>query len=391
MICKKCGEEIENGLMYCPKCGESIQLVPDYNVFEEELLIKVVEDKDKAKDDKFASGVYKTPEASTPQPEPKAQPKPTNKYVELLKTVFTRKICIFIFCAVIIIAIIASLMIIPYLGTHNYDYAMNKAVSCENQALYAKALGYYEEAYSMDQSSFEAIYGLGRMYYQIKDYENAISMLNKAAELDSTNKKIYAYLLSAYDESGEMDSIKELAKNPPSDEIAELISEYIMLPPDFNYDSGDYDTDLLIQLTTNGDYQIFYTLNGKNPVTSGKLYNKPIELKEGTTTIKAVTQNDAGEYSDIATAEYTIKHKELSMPVVSPTDGVYSEIVMITIDVPDGCKAFYTWDGTDPVSNGIQYIDPFPIIEGSSVLSVVIVDENGNASPIYRGNYIYQP
>ena len=79
------------------------------------------------------------------------------------------------------------------------------------------------------------------------------------------------------------------------------------------------------------------------------------------------------------------------MPVVSPTDGVYSEIVMITIDVPDGCKAFYTWDGTDPVSNGIQYMDPFPIIEGSSVLSVVIVDENGNASPIYRGNYIYQP
>ncbi|MBQ6463806.1 MAG: zinc-ribbon domain-containing protein, partial [Pseudobutyrivibrio sp.] len=23
MNCKKCGAEIENGLMYCPKCGES--------------------------------------------------------------------------------------------------------------------------------------------------------------------------------------------------------------------------------------------------------------------------------------------------------------------------------------------------------------------------------
>ena len=59
MNCKKCGAEIENGLMYCPKCGESIQLVPDYNVLEEELLSKVVEDKNKNKDDKFATGVYK--------------------------------------------------------------------------------------------------------------------------------------------------------------------------------------------------------------------------------------------------------------------------------------------------------------------------------------------
>ena len=35
--------------MYCPKCGESIQLVPDYDELEEELLSKVVEDKDKSK------------------------------------------------------------------------------------------------------------------------------------------------------------------------------------------------------------------------------------------------------------------------------------------------------------------------------------------------------
>ncbi|MCR4831565.1 MAG: chitobiase/beta-hexosaminidase C-terminal domain-containing protein [Pseudobutyrivibrio sp.] len=391
MICKKCGEEIENGLMYCPKCGESIQLVPDYNVFEEELLIKVVEDKDKAKDDKFASGVYKMTEAPVILQETKTQTKPTNKYIELLKTVFTKKICIIIFCAVVCIAIIASCMILPYLGTHNYDYAMNKAVDAENQFQYAKALGYYEEAYSLDESSFEAIYGLGRMYYRIKDYDNAVLMLKKAIELDSTNKKIYSYLLSVYDESGDTESIKELAKNPPNDEIAQLISAYIMLPPGFSYESGEYDEDLLVQLTTNGDYQIFYTLNGKNPVTSGKLYNKPIELTEGTTTIKAATQNKDGEYSEIATAEYTIKHHELSMPVVSPTDGVYSEKIMITIDVPEGCTAFYTWDGSDPVENGIQYMDPFPILEGASVLSVAIVDENGNASPVYRGNYIYQP
>ena len=48
MKCKKCGEEIESKLLYCPKCGEPIQLVPVYDVLEEELLSRVVEDKKKA-------------------------------------------------------------------------------------------------------------------------------------------------------------------------------------------------------------------------------------------------------------------------------------------------------------------------------------------------------
>ena len=53
MKCKKCGEEIESKLLYCPKCGEPIQLVPDYDVLEEELLSRVVEDKKKAKEEKL--------------------------------------------------------------------------------------------------------------------------------------------------------------------------------------------------------------------------------------------------------------------------------------------------------------------------------------------------
>ena len=374
--------------MYCPKCGESIQLVPDYNVLEEELLFKVVEDKDKSKDDKFASGVYKNTEIQAPKA---PASKKTNSYIEKLKTVFTKKICIIIFVALICIALFAAFTIIPYMGTHNYDNIMNLAVDAENQAQYAKALGYYEEAYSIDENAFEAIYGLGRMYYKIKDYDNAVDMLEKAASLDSTNKKIYTYLLGAYNALGDTDSIYKLAQNPPSDEIAEIISAYIMLPPEFSVESGEYDEDLIVQLTTNGEYQIFYTLNGKNPTTSGKLYTKPITLTEGKTTIKAVSQNKSGEYSEIATAEYTITYAKLSMPVVTPTDGVYTEKVMISISVPDGCKAYYTWDGTDPTVSGIQYVEPFSILEGASVLSVVIIDEKGNVSPIYRGNYIYQP
>ena len=384
MICKKCGVEFENGLVYCPKCGESIQLVPEYNVLEEELLSRVVEDKDKSKDDKFASGVYKST-SSTPKPEN------PNKNTKAEPLIFTKKIKTIIFIAVILIAILGSLMIIPYLGTHSYDSLMNNAVSAENDAQYAKALGLYEEAYGLQEDSFEAIYGLGRMYFRVKDYENAIIMLNKALEYDPDNQKIYTYLLSSYDAIGDSESIYNLASTVENPELEELISAYIMLPPSFSIEGGEYDKDLMIQLTCTGDYQIFYTINGKSPVTSGKLYSKPITLTEGTTVIKAVTQNKSGEYSDIVSQEYTITYPKLSMPVVSPTDGIYYEDTMITITVPEGCRAYYTWDGTNPAIGGIQYIEPFPVIQGSSVLSVVIIDENGNVSPMYRGNYIYQP
>lgn len=388
MNCKKCGTEIENGLMYCPKCGESIQLVPDYNVFEEELLSKVVEDKNKIKEDKFATGVYNTVE----KPEVDASSNTSSKAQTYREPeIFTKKIKTLLFLAVVAVAIIGVFMIVPYVGNHSYDSIMNKAVDAENNAEYAKALGYYEEAFEIDDKAFEVIYGLGRMYYRVKDYDNARLFLEEAVSMDASNKKIYSYLLNCYDALNDTESIYQLAKSTTDEEIQELISTYIMLPPSFSYEAGDYDKDFLLQLTVNGDYQIFYTINNKNPITSGKLYNKPIQISEGTTVVKAVAQNDAGEYSDVVIATYNVTYKQLALPVVTPTDGIYNEKVMISIQVPEGCRAYYTWDGTKPSVNGIEYTEPFPIIEGSSVLSVEIVDEDGNISPTYHGNYVYQP
>jgi tetratricopeptide (TPR) repeat protein len=391
MICKKCGEEIEHGLMYCPKCGESIQLVPDYDVFEEELLSKVVEDKRKAKDDKFAaSGVYQNADKNDAQP---TETEVTSKKAPVSEPqVFTKKIKILLFVGSVIVVIIGICLMIPYMGTHSYDSLMNMAIDAEKDSQYAKALGYYESAYEQDLTSFEAAYGMGRMYCKVKDYDSAITYLNKALELDDTNNNVYIYLIEAYDGIGDTASISALAKDIDSPEIIELISSYIMLPPSFNIEPGEYQEDQIIQLSTEGDYQIFYTVNGKNPTTSGKLYTKPIMLSEGSTVIKAVTQNKSGEYSEVVSGEYVIKYKELATPVVTPASGTYNNGFEITIDVPEGCRAYYTLDGTNPSSsNGIQYIDPIPFMEeGGAVLSVVIIDEKGNTSPIYKGSYIYQ-
>ncbi|WP_029066741.1 zinc-ribbon domain-containing protein [Lachnobacterium bovis] len=42
MKCKKCGNDLQDGTIYCPKCGKEVQIVPDYNEFDEEYLKNLI-------------------------------------------------------------------------------------------------------------------------------------------------------------------------------------------------------------------------------------------------------------------------------------------------------------------------------------------------------------
>ncbi len=383
MKCLKCGAEIESGLIYCPKCGESIQLVPEYNVLEEELLSKVVEDKTKSKDGKFADGVYSNPEPSI---NITINGDRTKKYS------ISKKIIIIMILVISLILIGGISTIAYYNYTHTYEYRMMLANEAEEKSQYTLALEYYNEAVSLDNSSFDALYGLGRMYYQTKNYEEAITELTLALALDPENEDIYSYLLNCYQQLDDVEGINSLAENAPNDEILELISEYLVLPPSFSLDGGEYHSKITLYLTSSNDYDIYYTINGKNPVNSGKKYTGSIVLEDGETTVKAVCVNSKGEYSDVVSETYTITDttSTIPTPTVSPVDGIYYEKIMITIDVPEGYYAYYTWDGTDPSENGILYTEPFPILEGASVLWVVYMDSSGNCSEVpYIANYVY--
>ncbi len=229
------------------------------------------------------------------------------------------------------------------------------------------------------------------MYYKVKEYDKAVIYLEKALEEEPTNKNIYTYLLESYSALEDSDSIYALLEKCPNDDLAKLFSAYIVLPPEFSEAGGEYEDELYLELTTDGNNQIFYTLNGKNPTISGKLFSKPIKLTEGTTEVKAVTLNSKGEYSEVVSATYTISEAKLGTPQVFPSPGTYTEQVDITITVPSGCTAYYSWDGSDPSTSGSQYTGPFPVINGSSVLSVVIKDNKGKTSPLFRGEYHYNP
>ncbi len=42
MKCIYCGKELAEGELFCPACGKAVQIVPDYNVYDDDYLKEVL-------------------------------------------------------------------------------------------------------------------------------------------------------------------------------------------------------------------------------------------------------------------------------------------------------------------------------------------------------------
>ena len=53
MKCIYCGNELKEGSLFCPYCGKEVQIVPDYNIYDDDYL-KAVLAQENADTDAFA-------------------------------------------------------------------------------------------------------------------------------------------------------------------------------------------------------------------------------------------------------------------------------------------------------------------------------------------------
>ena len=72
-------------------------------------------------------------------------------------------------------------------------------------------------------------------------------------------------------------------------------------------------------------------------------------------------------------------------------DGSFTMPTTITINVPEGCEVYYTWDGSKPTTASTRYTGPIDVIEGNNILSVILVDKHGKTSDVLQCNYKYIP
>lgn len=388
MKCSKCNKELEKGSLYCNICGTAVQLVPEYNEFEEDILtsligVSQVTDKaDKPEDanqSDAADEAKKTVDLSADNSSDNKTEAANRK-----KPFYTNVNFLSIACGVVILMILIFAGSYGYMNSYLYKY--NKGVSLFNNLDFEAADIQFEKCVNLKPENVSALRYHGMSCYELEEYDKAIGYLKKAIELNDTSEDVYKYLTFCYVAQNDNNSMDELIESAPED-MKSVISSYMVSAPVFSTEGGAYSKDQYILLTSPEGFSIYYTLDSSDPRVNGTLYTEPVKLTAGEHNLRACCRSDGGINSRIISESYDIVYVKPEIPVIEPAGGFYTEPVKIIIDVPEDATAYYTWDSTVPDENSMMYEDGIDMPYGISNLSVVIIDEHNMRSDVIQ--YIY--
>ena len=404
MRCANCGNELKEGSLYCDACGRPVQIVPDYNEFDDYLdnlvgnddrrtderkTVRPVSDKTiridepvrqqlqsatqrtrqnqdrSSQSERQQARQTQTKQAQERQAQPKIQQTQTKQPCEKpqsdgqkAKRAQQKKIIIIsaVVCVIAIIILVAA--VVRNVGRshdNSFDYQVKQAKEAYAAGDINSAVSYYEKALSIDSDNTDVRFALADIYMSKKDYDAIVALRD-----------------SAKDES-----------------ILKLFADYTVSEPKLSKSSGKYGEAIELTITADSGTKIYYSYDSDNPLTRGERYYNPITLdKEGTYEITAVAVDDRGIKSEVASARYEIEFEAPKAPEIDPDGGTFGAQTDITITVPENCKVYYTWDSSDPSAASTEYTAPIPVPEGNNVLSVIAIDQNtGKCSDIYRSRF----
>lgn len=370
MVCKRCNEEIEEGRVYCPKCGLELHYVPDYSEVDEEL-------------DKNMLDL--TNDVVSEQAEPKEQQESDWEEYKLdagltLREKKLRVILKIAGLSFLIIALLSGAVFYFVIQNRNNSFAVqyksaNKYAADNN---FSKAVIAYENAINSaknDKDKTTALKALGMFYADNSDTKNAVYYLEMAVENKCYDTDLVTTLVKLYEIQGNSDAIKKLSKVASSDDTYALFEKYLLNQPVFNYKSGTYNEYLTVEITAANNEQIYYTLDDTPATQQSNKYEGPIEVKDGTTVIHAITVNENNLISEEIVTTYVVQSAGAMKPQISPDSGEYTDFTKITIDdISANCKIYYTIDGSEPNENSIEYTESFEMPVGNHVVKAVSIN-----------------
>lgn len=293
--------------------------------------------------------------------------------------------------AIVILAVAIFLVGFHAVRSRSYDGRMELAEKYYSKKDYEKALSCAKQALEKREQDFNAVLMLGKCYFAQGDDTQAQKYLEQAFSISNDNKEDCELLIRLYDKNQDYNAIIKLYAHVENKSLKKLFDDYIIAPPDITPKGGKYDKYPEISIETAKNLEVYYTTDGSDPKTEGSVYEKPFKLEEeGVHRVRAVCMDERGIFSEWIEEEYEIELNIPDLPTASPDSGTYSQPTAITIHVPSGCTAYYSWNGT-PGRDSAQYTGPIEMIPGNNVLSIVLVDNNGQTSGIQKYNYIYMP
>lgn len=371
MKCTKCGEEIKTGNLYCSKCGAEVQIVSAYNVMEDEFFLDF---------QNHEMGV--TGRKRTPDPSCVIQKK--NLYI----------------CTLVALIGFFVLLVVAFLVRMNAG-KIPRVYEQRDELLFVQALADADMKEAEDfllqkladtPDNLNGRFWLAWFYGREGKQEKQIETLQQILSLDDENVYACRELIRVYVEAEDFEGLHAFYKACADTKLTALFADYLVEIPEIEVPSELLHAGDTLTIRAKDGLNVYYTLDGSSPITNGTLYYAPIRLEAGTYTLQATACNEAGYFSPVVSQELTVEQRyQLGMPRVTPNSGEYLSPQTIYVNVPEGCTAYYTWNGSNPTTASSKYNGGISMREGNNVLSVILVDAYGNVSSVQRVNYIYMP
>ncbi len=396
MRCANCGAELKVGCVYCSVCGKEAQIVSDYSLLEEDFLKGLLKEKKQTLQKAKQGIAKKNAKQGTPQKAKQVAPRKKNAKQppagrQKAKGKRKKPVWAFVMVGILILLLAGIVILVHYAQDHSYDYQIKKAEEYQESKDYGKAEQCLKRALELDSTSEDAKMRLAKLYILREQDSSALALLQELAEGTGNRKEAYGLLIQVYARQKEYGILEQMSREAGDEEIQKLLVEYRAEPPVFDPEGGNYEEELSVELSGGEGCEVYYTTDGSDP-RKGERYQRPIPLEPGKSIrIRAVSCNKFGVYGDEAEERFLIKLQKPATPYVSPSGGSFYSPQAVTVNVPEGCKAYYTWDGTPPTKESSQYEEPISIPEGNNVLSLILVDKYGMVSEVLKCNYIYIP
>lgn len=440
MRCRYCGAEIPEGILYCEECGGEVQIVPDYNPLED-ILAEHVKDALRKSGRTSGGGVrsranaeYKSGRTAALRSESGRMPGNRTGYVANSRTAALRsgsgrmtagrtgymtdersgryrggtgvlpqereaqrrqaerrraqkkkkrrKVLLIL---LLLLAVIAALLTAVYINSYaGVVFLGNRAL---RNGEYTKAEDYFRRAVDKNKEKAEAYAGLSKVYIGQNDISAAENLFLNVIDEQPENAAVYEAAFEFYLDTKQPMGIPKLLKDAKPGVTKEL-SDYVVGEPEFSLNEEETFDDVQQLTLTSKEGEVRYTTNGSMPDTKSMVFTEPIQLGEGSNTIKAIVVNKEGIPSQTAEKEFVIEIPIEDAPAVSPSTGQYDSARSIEIKVPEGYTAYYTMDGTDPTTASIPYKEPVEMPEGETLFKAILVTKSGRVSGITTRNYV---
>lgn len=418
MKCPNCGSEIPAGKLYCETCGTELVIVDDDIDLEIEMKKTMSDIVSKEFGTETSKTVSKkaseTSSKSTgsnqkkvPQKKLTKEEKEQKKYDEMefddddnpsiIGMLFrkgTKTGWLFYVVIVIVIAVVLGIAIkmaknVTYQNSLEYQIEMADEAAKSNN--YASAITYLEKAAKIAKNDSSYRFTIVEYYQKLEKIDDAVYTLTAIAEdseYDTVSRiKAYNDLFALLKEQSDYSKIGDLLDACEIDTIKEQYASYLVSAPVFSVAPGTYTEQVALYLSAESDAEIYYTVDGSDPISEGVLYTGPLLLEYGSYTVKAVSVNDYDIPSDVVINKYLIDVSFSFTAEVSPESGQYEHAFFIEVDVPLMYTCYYTTDGEDPDRTSKKYTARIPVSAGENTYKFVVYASDGTASEIVERNY----